>query len=202
MIQTVIFDIGGVLIGFDWPGYLRTYGFEEEKAAAISAALIEGPVWKELDRGIWSMDELMDGFVSRAPQYAEDVRRVFLNSWKSLTRQDFAIPWITDLKARGYRVYFLSNYSEWMIEKSKETLDFLPHLDGGIFSCDVKQIKPDEDIYRSLLERYPDIRPSTAVFLDDSPANVETARRLGFHGIVVQSHAQAAADLETLLHET
>ncbi|MDO4324385.1 MAG: HAD family phosphatase, partial [Lachnospiraceae bacterium] len=198
MIRNIIFDIGGVLVGFDWPGYIKQYGFAPEKEAAITQALMDGPVWKELDRGIWTMEELLEGFISLAPQYREDVRRVFLNSGGCIYRQEYAIPWITSLKKRGYHVYFLSNYSEWMIEQTKDALDFLPYLDGGIFSCDVKQIKPDAAIYQSLLKKYPAIRPEESVFLDDSAANVEAAGKLGFYGIVVQDHAQADRELEKL----
>ena len=180
MIRNVVFDIGGVLVGFDWPGYIKKYGFEPEKAEAISRALISGPVWKELDRGVWTMDQLLEGFASLAPQYREDVLKVFLNSGACIYRQEYAIPWIKSLQSRGFHTYFLSNYSQWMI--------------------DVRQIKPDADIYRSLMEHYPQITPEESVFLDDSPANVETAKSLGFHGIVFQSYEQAHAELETLLH--
>ena len=87
-----------------------------------------------------------------------------------------------------------------MIEETKQALDFLPVLEGGIFSCDVRQIKPDAEIYRTLMEHYPQITPEESVFLDDSPANVETAKSLGFHGIVFRSYEQAHEELETLLH--
>lgn len=200
MIRNVVFDIGGVLVGFDWPSYIKKYGFEPEKAEAISRALIYGPVWKELDRGVWTMDQLLEGFASLAPQYREDVLKVFLNSGACIYRQEYAIHWIKSLQSRGFHTYFLSNYSQWMIEETKQALDFLPVLEGGIFSCDVRQIKPDADIYRTLMEHYPQITPEESVFLDDSPANVETAKSLGFHGIVFQSYEQAHEELETLLH--
>ncbi len=199
MIRNIIFDIGGVLVELDWPGYIRQYGFDREKEDAITRALVDGPVWKELDREVWSMDQILEGFMSLAPQYREDVRTVFLNSGGFIHRQEYAIPWITSLKERGYHVYFLSNYSQWMIGQTEKTLDFLPYLEGGVFSCDVQKIKPDAGIYQEFLRKYPTVRPSESVFLDDSPANVETARKLGFCGIVVQSHAQAKQELECLL---
>jgi putative hydrolase of the HAD superfamily len=199
MIRNIVFDIGGVLVGFDWPSYISKYGFEPEKEKIISEAVISSPVWKELDRGVWTMEQIEDGFVAAAPQYEEEIRAVFQNSGGCIYRQAYAIPWITSLKERGYHVYFLSNYSEWMEEQTKEALDFLPYLDGGIFSCDVHQVKPDAEIYQSLLKKYPDIQPEESVFLDDLPANVEAARKLGFHGIVVKNQEQAAKELEELL---
>ena len=49
-----------------------------------------------------------------------------------------------------------------------------------------------------LLERY-GLAPEETVFLDDSPANIETARRLGIYGIVFENLPAAKAQLEALL---
>lgn len=200
MIKNVIFDIGGVLVGLDWKGYIRKFGFSPEKESAITKALIGGPVWKELDRGVLTMEELLERFMALSPEeYRDDVREVFLKSGAFILKRAYAKQWILTLKEYGYRTYYLSNYSAWMIGESKKALDFLPLLDGGVFSCEVKQIKPDEDIYQSLLARYPDIVPEESVFLDDTLENIETARRLGFHTIHFRSQEQAETELSQLL---
>lgn len=200
MIKNVIFDIGGVLVGLDWKGYIRKFGFSPEKESAITKALIGGPVWKELDRGVLTMEELLERFMALSPEeYRDDVREVFLKSGAFILKRAYAKQWILTLKEYGYRTYYLSNYSAWMIGESKKALDFLPLLDGGVFSCEVKQIKPDEDIYQSLLTRYPDIVPEESVFLDDTLENIETARRLGFHTIHFRSQEQAETELSQLL---
>ena len=85
-----------------------------------------------------------------------------------------------------------------MLDQTREALDFLPLMDGGLFSYEVKQIKPEPEIFASLLARYPDIRPEESVFFDDVAANVEAARRLGFRGIVFQDPMQAMTELETI----
>lgn len=200
MIKNVIFDIGGVLVGLDWKGYIRKFGFSPEKESAITKALIGGPVWKELDRGVLTMEELLERFMALSPEeYRDDVREVFLKSGAFILKRAYAKQWILTLKEYGYRTYYLSNYSAWMIGESKKALDFLPLLDGGVFSCEVKQIKPDEDIYQSLLTRYPGIVPEESVFLDDTLENIETARRLGFHTIHFRSQEQAETELSQLL---
>ena len=133
--------------------------------------------------------------------YRNDVREVFLKSGAFISKRAYAKQWIMTLKEYGYHTYYLSNYSAWMIEESKKALDFLPLLDGGVFSCEVKQIKPDDDIYHSLLSRYPEIIPEESVFIDDTLENIETANRLGFHTIHFQSQEQAETELTLLLNE-
>lgn len=200
MIKNVIFDIGKVLVDYDWDKYLKSYGFDEEKEKKIAYALFGSGAWLELDRGALSISEQEALFVSHAPQYREDVLRVFRNSGSCITKLDYAIPWITDLKKQGYGVYYLSNYSEFMINATRQALDFLPYMDGGLFSCDAKLIKPEPDIYRTLLQKYPSIVPEESVFLDDVQANVDEAKKQGFYGIVFLDNVQATAELEELLH--
>lgn len=201
MIKNIIFDIGRVLVDFDWEIYLNGFGFDTKKTEAIANATFAGPVWKELDRAVLTVEEIKEGFVARAPQYREDILKVFEGSYHALGRRDFAIPWIQELKAQSYNIYYLSNYSEWMQERSGDALDFLPYTDGGLFSYEVKQIKPDRDIYQSLIDRYPSIIPEESVFLDDSAENIHAARAFGLHGIIFENEVQAKTELAQLLKD-
>lgn len=71
-------------------------------------------------------------------------------------------------------------------------------MDGGIFSYLVNCVKPDEEIYYKLFEKY-DLNPAECVFIDDTPANIETARRLGMQGIVFESYEQSSSELTRIL---
>ena len=113
---------------------------------------------------------------------------------------DTSIPWIEEIKESGRRVLYLSNYSTKVTRDNIEAMDFLEHMDGGIMSCDYHVIKPDPAFYRILIDRY-DLVPEECVFLDDLEENLETARSLGIHTILVRDHEQAAADLRKLLEE-
>lgn len=199
MIKNVIFDIGNVLVGFDWPQYLHSFGFSPEKEQAIANALFLGPLWKELDRGVIPLDELREMFCRLSPRYRDDIAAVFDHCEKCITRRSSTIPWLQSLKGRGLRIYYLSNYSEFMFERTQEALDFLPLMDGGLLSYRVRQIKPDSEIFRTLIEHCPEIIPEESVFFDDTAENTEAAARLGFHGIVFHDRKQAEADLAGLL---
>ena len=74
---------------------------------------------------------------------------------------------------------------------------FLKNMDGVIFSCEVKEIKPEPQIYRTLLTRF-GLKPEESVFLDDRPENCEAARVLGIHAIEFHNLKQAAKELEKL----
>lgn len=198
-ITNLIFDIGCVLADFDWKSYLNGFGFEPEKESAIAAAVFAGPYWQEYDRGVWSLEQLEGAFVSLAPQYEEDVRRVFRGSHLCIHRIPETIPWLKTLKERGFRLYYLSNYSGHMRSKTLDALDFTALMEGGLFSYEVQQLKPDASIFQSFFERFPEVVPEESVFFDDRLENAEGADRVGIHGVCFKDRQQAEEALESLL---
>jgi putative hydrolase of the HAD superfamily len=60
---------------------------------------------------------------------------------------------------------------------------WLPEFDQKVFSCDVKCIKPDAQIYVECLKLL-GVKPEQSLFIDDRAVNVEAAEKLGMHGYV------------------
>lgn len=201
MIRNIVFDIGNVLTDFRWKEFLRDKGFDEAMIRRIGRASVESPVWKELDRGTWSEEELMRAFVANDPEIERELHEAYDNIRGMVTARDYAIPWVRELKAKGYKVFYLSNFSKKAEEECSDALAFIPYMDGGILSWKDKLIKPDPEIYRLLLERY-DLNAQECVFVDDLPENVEGAVRQGFHGIVFESMEQTKAELEKLCRDS
>lgn len=201
MIDTIIFDIGMVLVDFCWKQLFHDLGFEGEKFDRIVAATVHNPWWNEFDRGCMTTQEIIDRFSESAPQYRDDIAKIYEHTGEIVKLYDYAIPWIRELKAAGYKVYVLSNWSEPVYEGNKDTnLCFLPELDGGILSFREKLIKPEREIYELLCKRY-DIDPENAVFLDDNAANIEGARAFGLNAIHFKTYEQAKEELGKYLEE-
>ena len=74
---------------------------------------------------------------------------------------------------------------------------FLKYMDGTIFSCQVKELKPEAGIYRKLLDTY-HLDPEKTVFIDDRKENCQGAEKQGIHTVHFQDFKQAAAELEKL----
>lgn len=200
MIRNIIFDIGNVLTDFRWREFLQDKGFEDAMIGRIARASVESPLWNEVDRGEWDMERLMAEFVKLDPEIEEELHAAYDNITGMVTKRDYAIPWIEELKAKGYGVYYLSNFSDKAYVECGDALDFLPYTDGGILSYRDKVIKPDEKIYKLLLSRY-GLKAEECVFLDDMPRNVEAAQKLGFYGIIFRTKEQAEEELQKLVAE-
>ena len=111
-----------------------------------------------------------------------------------ITRYDYAIPWVQELKQKGYRCLYLSNFSHKAETECADALDFLPYMDGGILSYKEKVIKPQPEIYQRLIDRY-GLIPEECVFLDDTLPNVVAAREMGMHAIHFKDREQALDEL-------
>lgn len=197
MIRNIIFDIGNVLTDFRWKEFLEEKGFAGEELDRIARASVLSPVWPELDRGVWTQDQVMEGFVRNDPEMEEELHRAFDDMSEMVVIRDYAVEWVRELKEKGFGVYYLSNFSEKTERECQEGLAFLPEMDGGILSHREKLIKPDPEIYRLLLSRY-HLRAEECVFLDDTPVNVEAGLKLGIRGIVFQNKEQAVRELREM----
>jgi 2-haloacid dehalogenase len=104
---------------------------------------------------------------------------------------------LRELKSKGYPVYGLSNWSAETFPLVKDRFVFLEELDDFLLSGMVGQIKPGEEIFRSFLKRA-GRSADECIFIDDNAANIETANRLGFTGILFKSPQQLREELEKL----
>ena len=199
MIDTVVFDIGMVLVYFRWRELYKDLGFEGEMFETIAKATVHNPWWNEFDKGLMSVEEVEEKYIQSAPQYEEEIKKIYQHTDKFVTMYEYTVPWIRELKKRGFKVYVLSNWSEIAYEANKNThLHFLKEVDGGILSYREGMIKPDREIYQLLCNRY-QITPGNAVFLDDNKANVDAAIAFGMKAIHFKTYEQAKKELELLL---
>lgn len=172
-------------------------GFEGERRDAVVQATVCSRDWQESDLSILSDEEILQLFVGNAPQYEEEIRLLWDHVPQMIVQYPYAKDWIISMKKAGYQVYILSNYGRHIYEITQEALSCTKLADGGIFSFQVGVIKPDTEIYETLMERYM-LLAAECVFIDDSLVNIEAARKLGWSGIVFESLEQANADLQEL----
>lgn len=198
MIRNIIFDIGNVLVDYCWREHIARFGYEGETAVRIGKAMMQSPVWPEIDRGVWTTEQLLAGFIANDPSLEQEIRTVFSDLSTIVRERKGSLPWIRSLKEAGYRVYYLSNFSERVEKEAAGELTFLKEMDGGILSWQEHLIKPDRAVYELLLRRY-GLKAEESVFLDDTQENVEAAEKLGIRGILVESREQAEYSLQELL---
>ncbi len=198
-INTIIFDLGGVLI--DWnPRYLYRSIFKTEAEIDRFLDTICTGAWNaEQDRGR-SLREATESLAAEHPEWAEEIR-AYYGRWPEMLGG--SIPESVDLldslhQGKQYRLLALTNWSAETFPIARQRFDFLDWFEGIVVSGEERLIKPDPKIYRLLLDRY-QVNPTEAVFLDDSMKNVDGAKKVGLHGIQFCSPMQAREELADLL---
>ncbi len=197
-IDTVIFDIGRVLVDFQPDLPLERHFPDPELRRRLKAAVYTNPAWAEADRGILPEEEILARFIAADPELEPEIRDAYEYSRETIRLFPYTEGWIQDLKSRGFRVFCLSNYSQHLRETTEEELRFLPLTDGVLFSYTCGLIKPDPAIYQLCFRKF-QIRPERAVFLDDNRDNIKAAGEQGLHAILFTGYQEARKELESLL---
>jgi putative hydrolase of the HAD superfamily len=198
-IKNIIFDIGKVLVSFEPDENMKRLGLREDERKAVNAVLFENELWDMADEGVYSSEEILRRAIAGAPEYESAVRRAWDGVGGSIELLDYAVPWMDDLKSRGYHLYILSNYGEHTLEKTRHKMAFLPYMDGVLFSCHCKRMKPQREIYEKLLKDF-GLEASESVFLDDRKVNVDGAAACGIYGILFKDYESAKQELDMLLN--
>ncbi len=201
MIKNIIFDIGNVLVDFNWKPFIEGFGYSPKINERIFDATVRSKAWAECDRGVLTDDEILGAFIKNDPGIETELRRIFENFNGLLLQFPYAKGFIKDLQNHGFKVYALSNMSYKATRECADAMDFLPMLDGYVLSCDVKVIKPDERIYANICDKY-SLNPSECVFLDDVSENVEAARKFGMKAIWFKDLKSAVKELEGIVKES
>lgn len=200
MIDTVVFDLGNVLVDFCWEkAFHEVLGLEGEKFERVANATTRCDDWNLHDKGTVSDDEMLRKFISNDPGVEAEIRTLYDDLSILIEKRDYANDWIERLHRAGYKVFILSNFARKSYRQcvTLGKMDFVNMADGAVISYEEQQIKPEHDIYHTLLNRY-SITAENAVFIDDRTDNVESAVQCGMNGIVFKTKEQVISDLADL----
>lgn len=182
MINTLIFDLGAVLI--DWnPNYLYSKIFQEEEMRFFLANICT-PAWNEEQDAGRSLREATDLLIAQFPEHEANIR-IFYDRWPEMLQGEIPdmIELLRVIKASGnYKLYALTNWSAETFPIAQERFEFLSWFDGIVVSGVEKDRKPFASFYTTLLNRY-SINPDEALFIDDNLRNIKAAEQLGIHAI-------------------
>ena len=193
-INTLIFDIGKVLVDYDWKKLLQDLKYDEETSQSVAKAVFLSDTWTEGDRGVLSEEELLQAFISNNPVYEKEIRETFQRMGETIHVYSYTKSWLKYLKKQGYKLYILSNFSQPLYHRCQKEMKFLGFMDGGYMSWQIHCLKPEPEIYQKLIKDF-QIEPSKAVFIDDRLDNVAEARAQGLYAVHFTGRKNAMGQL-------
>jgi 2-haloacid dehalogenase len=188
-IDTIVFDLGGVLLDWD-PRHLYRKLFDDEVAMERFLSEVCTLEWHRAhDLGV-PTERSCAALAAAHPDQAELIWAWARRSEEMIAGPiDGSVEILASLRAAGVPCYALTNMERETYPVRREKFAFLRWFDGTVVSGLEGVAKPDARIFTLLLERF-DLAPERTVMIDDSPANVESARRAGMHALEFQSPAR------------
>ncbi len=192
--MNIIFDLGGVVFKWDPQTLIDMTFTNKEDKDNIKKYLLDHINWINLDKGIISYDAVIKETNALSGIPNSKIQETLSNANKVLTPMAETIKLFKIIKEQGHSLYVLSNMHTPFARKLEEENDFWHLFNGIVFSCDVKMIKPNRDIYDYILGKY-NLTPAETIFIDDTKKNVDTARTLGIDTIHFTTSKQCKKEL-------
>lgn len=195
-INTIIFDLGGVLI--DWnPGYVfdENY-FESKEQRDFFFNNVCTADWNENQDAGYPIAKATEEKLAEFPEWEKPIRD-FYGRWVDMLGGPIheTVDIFRTLKQNSdLKFYALTNWSAETFPIALEKFDFLHWFDGRVVSGEEKMRKPFPEFYQLLLSRY-GVKPEEALFIDDNLRNVKAAEDLGIKSIFYKEHSQLKDDL-------
>lgn len=195
MIDTIVFDMGGVLIDFSAQLFTERLQVSGEDRALLERHVLRTTDWVRLDRGTITEAEMLVHACAGLPRRLHAAADYIINHWNEpIVPIEGTAEVVRQLKARGYALYLLSNagvrqHSYWNDIPGSECFS------GTVISADLHLLKPEAAIYQALFDKF-DLTPANCIFVDDLPLNVEAAQNAGMQGIVFYDAQQLRSELQ------
>jgi 2-haloacid dehalogenase len=197
-IKAIIFDFGNVLLEWN-PEFVYQRYFPNDPQGMER-------FFKEVNFADWNLQQdkgrpFEEGvaILSRQFPHYSHLIQAYHDLWVHSVGEPIAgtVSILQRIKQAGYPVYGLSNWSAETFPMMRRKHEFFDLLDDMVISGDVGHVKPEPEIFQILLEKIG--RPAQeCLFIDDAPANVQQAQRLGFATVLFQSPKELESSLREL----
>ncbi|MDR6536171.1 HAD-IA family hydrolase [Variovorax soli] len=205
--KNVVFDLGAVLLSWEpvslVHAVLAPHTPTAQAAHALAREMFHHEDWLGFDRGTHSLEDAIGRMALRLSLPVERLNSMLAPMGERLEPIAVTLELLDALCERRdagepLRLYYLSNMPAPYARVLEQRHAFLRWFDGGIFSGDVRMLKPQPEIYQLLATRH-GLEASETVFIDDSAANVAAARALGWQAIHCEAPSALPAQLAAYL---
>lgn len=178
-IQTVLFDLGNVLVFFSHERMWRQIGEVcGAEAEAVERCFVQGGLLRKMETGTIPLEEVarhLESLGGRAVDPSKLLHATADIFWPNPPMEEL----LRELRGLGIRLVLLSNTCWPHIEHVRKHFSVLKHFDDLVLSCAVGAVKPERAIFEAAKKKIA-CEPAQCLYTDDILAFVEAGRRFGF----------------------
>lgn len=195
MIRAFLFDIGNVILRFDFHIALRKLATKSASTDPTELLTWLEPVKFMLEDGQIDRAAFLRGAID-ALRY-RGTEEEFVHAFEDIFEENTPMTELIPRLRERYPLYLLSNTNDIHVDFFLRRYPVFQHFCGGVYSHKARASKPDPGIYR-IACRQLGLTPEATFFIDDLLPNIETARSLGFqtHHYHHERHGELLAALE------
>ncbi len=188
MYKAIIFDLGKVLVQFDFKrGYRELEALCPYPAAEIPKRIATTDLVVRFETGLIESHDFVSQFSALLGLRLDYGH--FCRIWSCIFSETLIPESMLEALAARYRLLLLSNTNAIHFEMIRANYPLLRHFHDLILSYEVKAMKPRPEIYHAAVERA-GCRPDECFYTDDIADFVEAARRLGIDAVQFHSAEQ------------
>lgn len=203
MIKNIVFDLGGVLVPLnrqECEAAFGNIGFND--FGKILNEYVQGGFFLDYEKGTITTGEFRDilrGYIdNKVTNHQIDTA---MGSFLEIIPDD-KLELLISLKSR-FKLYMLSNTNEIAMNIvkpffNKGNLTISDYFDKLFLSYEMKMAKPDSEIFIKMATDA-SLEASETLFIDDSPANIQTAQELGFKTLLFNRDMDLKTEVEKLI---
>ncbi|MGC3989914.1 MAG: HAD family phosphatase [Chthoniobacteraceae bacterium] len=178
MIRSFIFDIGNVLLAFDFDRALNRILPRCELPITDERKLACDAIKNEYERGAIDRGTFLRRIYAEIGYRGTDAD--FVQAWEEIFTENTPMVDLVRSLHGKLPIYLLSNTSDLHVDYIFREYPFFSLFGDAVYSYRAGCMKPERKIYEITVEQL-QVKPEETVFIDDLPKNIETAKAMGFH---------------------
>ena len=186
MIKAVVFDLGKVLVDFDYSIAARRIATHASMAAEeLGRFLLQGPLLFRYELGLLSTEQFYQaicdgtGFSAGLDEFGTMFSDIF-------TAIEPMVRLHTGLRQARFSTFIFSNTNELAIRHIRHNFPFFANFTGYILSYEHGAMKPDAKLYE-VVEKLSGCHGAELLYVDDRPENIEAGSARGWHVILQET---------------
>ena len=196
-IKNVVFDIGNVVVRWAPLEIVRLTFGDGASIEKQSKSIFQSDIWLNLNKGLLSENDAKAQYRTTLGFTELECERLFYYVKQTQILIYGSVELITRCKYAGYNVLALTDNVHEVVSYLKASYTFWELFEGATVSAEVGLLKPQPEIYETLLSQH-GLKHSETVFIDDMSYNVEGAEAVGIKGIQFESASQCEQALKAL----